>query len=132
MTLNRTGQYVEFTLVQPANAVDLRYSIPDSADGSGRATSLHVLVNGKSAPDLSLTSKYTWFYGVYPFTNNPSDSDGHHMYDDARTMFGRTLPAGHAGQEVTTYGPNPAHPSPTPARKSLAWPILFPRVQRHK
>jgi hypothetical protein len=94
VTLNRAGQYVEFTLVRPANAVDLHYSIPDSADGSGLTTSLHVLVNGKSAPDLSLTSKYTWFYGVYPFTNDPSDSDGHHMYDDVRTMFGRTLPAG--------------------------------------
>ena len=94
VTLSGAGQYVEFTLAKAANAVDLRYSIPDSADGSGLTTPLHVLVNGQSAPDLSLTSKYTWFYGTYPFTNNPSDSDGHHMYDDVRTMFGRTLPAG--------------------------------------
>lgn len=94
VTLSGAGQYVEFTLAKAANAVDLRYSIPDSADGSGLTTPLHVLVNGQSAPDLSLTSKYTWFYGTYPFTNNPADSDGHHMYDDVRTMFGRTLPAG--------------------------------------
>ncbi len=94
MTLNGAGQYVQFTLARAANAVDLRYSIPDSADGTGLTTPLHVLVNGKSAPDLTLTSKYTWFYGSYPFTNNPADLHGHHMYDDVRTTFGRTLPAG--------------------------------------
>ena len=94
MTLNGAGQYVEFTLARPANAVDLRYSIPDSADGTGLTTPLQVMVNGRAAPELTLTSKYTWFYGSYPFTNNPADLDGHHMYDDVRTQFGRTLPAG--------------------------------------
>ena len=33
--LHAQGQYIEFTLTQPANAVDIRYSIPDSADGTG-------------------------------------------------------------------------------------------------
>ena len=94
VTLNGAGQYIEFTLVQAANAVDLRYSIPDSADGSGLTTPLHVLVDGRAVDDLILTSKYTWFYGSYPFTNNPADLHGHHMYDDVRTMFGRKLPAG--------------------------------------
>jgi hypothetical protein len=94
VTLSGAGQYVEFTLTRPANAVDLRYSIPDSADGTGLTTPLHVLVNGRPSPDLTLTSKYTWFYGSYPFTNNPADLHGHHMYDDVRTMFGRTLPGG--------------------------------------
>ncbi len=94
VTLSGAGQYVEFTLAKAANAVDLRYSIPDSADGSGLTTPLHVLVNGKPSADLTLTSKYTWFYGSFPFTNNPADLHGHHMFDDVRTMFGRTLPAG--------------------------------------
>ena len=94
VTLNGAGQYVEFTLARPANAVDLRYSIPDSADGTGLTTPLQVQVNGRAAPELTLTSKYTWFYGSYPFTNNPADQHGHHMYDDVRTLFGRTLPAG--------------------------------------
>src|ERR1700728_3132581 len=94
VTLNGAGQYVDFTLARPANAVDLRYSIPDSADGTGLTTPLHVSAGGRALPDLTLTSKYTWFYGSYPFTNNPADLDGHHMYDDVRTQFGRTLPAG--------------------------------------
>ncbi len=94
VTLSGAGQYVDFTLAKAANAVDLRYSIPDSADGSGLTTPLKVYVNGQERPDLTLTSKYTWFYGSYPFTNNPADLHGHHMYDDVRTMLGRTLSAG--------------------------------------
>jgi hypothetical protein len=94
VTLSLAGQYVDFTLAKAANAVDLRYSIPDSADGSGLTTPLKVYVNGRERPDLTLTSQYTWFYGSYPFTNNPADLHGHHMYDDVRTMLGGTLPAG--------------------------------------
>jgi Pectate lyase superfamily protein/F5/8 type C domain len=94
VTLSGTGQYVDFTLAKAANAVDLRYSIPDSADGSGQTTPLKLYVNGQERPDLTLTSVYTWFYGSYPFTNNPADLHGHHMYDDVRAMLGRTLPAG--------------------------------------
>jgi hypothetical protein len=94
VTLSGTGQYVDFTLAKAANAVDLRYSIPDSADGSGQTTPLKLYVNGQERPDLTLTSDYTWFYGSYPFTNNPADLHGHHMYDDVRAMLGRTLPAG--------------------------------------
>src|SRR5580700_1757117 len=94
VTLSGAGQYIDFTLAKAANAVDLRYSIPDSADGSGLTTPLKVYVNGQKRPDLTLTSQYTWFYGSYPFTNNPADLHGHHMYDDVRTMFGRTLAAG--------------------------------------
>ena len=94
VTLNGAGQYVQFTLVKAANSVDLRYSIPDSADGTGLTTPLQVYVNGQARPDLTLSSTYDWFYGSYPFTNDPADLDGHHMYDDVRTLFGRTLPAG--------------------------------------
>jgi Pectate lyase superfamily protein/F5/8 type C domain len=94
VTLNGAGQYVQFTLVKPANSVDLRYSIPDSSDGTGLTTPLKVYVNGQARPDLTLSSTYDWFYGSYPFTNDPADLDGHHMYDDVRTQLGRTLPAG--------------------------------------
>ena len=94
VTLAGPGQYVQFTLVKPADAVDLRYSIPDSADGTGLTTPLQVYVNGRARPDLTLSSTYDWFYGSYPFSNDPAELDGHHMYDDVRTLLGQTLPAG--------------------------------------
>ncbi|QDZ16005.1 discoidin domain-containing protein [Humibacter ginsenosidimutans] len=92
--LSHRGQYVAFTLAKAANAVDVRYAIPDSADGAGLEAKLGVYVDGHAAPSLSLTSAYSDVYGVYPFTNDPSDGGDHHYFDDVRAAFGRTLPAG--------------------------------------
>ncbi|HWB37244.1 MAG TPA: discoidin domain-containing protein, partial [Rugosimonospora sp.] len=86
--------FVEFTLAKPANAVDLRYSIPDSVDGTGRSATLSLYVNGHKATALPLSSAYSWVYGNYPYTNDPADGAPHHFFDDVRTQFGRTLPAG--------------------------------------
>jgi hypothetical protein len=83
------GQYVAFVLAKPANAVDVRYSIPDGPDAL-----LHVFANGRAYSDMTLTAAYSHVYGNYPFTNTPSDGGEHHYFDDVRTMFGRTLPAG--------------------------------------
>ena len=93
VTLSGTGRYVEFTLTQSANAVDLRYSIPDATGGGGITAPLAVYVNGAKNRDLTLTSKYSWLYGGYPFTNSPG-SNQHDFYDDLRFMFGSTLGAG--------------------------------------
>ncbi|WP_327339876.1 discoidin domain-containing protein [Streptomyces sp. NBC_01324] len=94
VTLDAVGEYVEFTLTAPANAMSFRYSLPDSAAGSGRDASINVLVNGASPKSVPVTSKYGWYYGGYPFNNNPGDTNPHHFYDEARTMFGSTLAAG--------------------------------------
>ncbi len=94
VTLSAQGQYVEFTLTQPANGMDLRYSIPDAPDGSGLTAPLSLYVDGVKKRDLTLTSKYGWFYGSYPFTNNPADGAPHHFFDETRALFGALLPAG--------------------------------------
>src|SRR6478609_5251895 len=94
VTLDAVGEYVEFTLTAPANAMSFRYSLPDNAAGTGRDASIDVRVNGASPKAVPVTSKYGWYYGGYPFNNNPGDTNPHHFYDEARTMFGSTLPAG--------------------------------------
>ncbi|MDI1463887.1 glycosyl hydrolase family 28-related protein [Catellatospora sp. KI3] len=83
------AEWVEFTLARPADAVDVRYSVAD-----GTSTALTVTANGAPLGTLPLTSKYAHVYGNYPYTNNPADRGQHHYFDDARTRFGRTLPAG--------------------------------------
>ncbi len=88
------GKYVQFTLAQPANAVTIHYAIPDSADGAGLTNQLSLYVNGTKTQDLTVTSRYSDFYGSYPFSNNPGDGKAHHFYDDVRTTFGSTLAAG--------------------------------------
>ncbi|MFC4016656.1 discoidin domain-containing protein [Micromonospora sp. GCM10011542] len=94
VTLDAAGEYVEFTLTAPANAVTFRYSLPDSAAGTGRDAAIDLRANGALLKSVPVTSKYGWYYGGYPFNNNPGDSNPHHFYDETRAMLGATYPAG--------------------------------------
>ncbi|MFG3043443.1 discoidin domain-containing protein [Streptomyces sp. NPDC048241] len=94
VTLDAPGEYVEFTLTAPANAMSFRYSLPDNAAGTGRDASLDVKINGNQLKSVPVTSKYGWYYGGYPFNNNPGDTNPHHFYDETRTLLGSTLPIG--------------------------------------
>jgi hypothetical protein len=85
--LTKEGDYVSFTLQQPANAMSLRYSIPDAAAGGGLFSTLQLSVNGVHQPDLNITSEYSWFYGSYPFSSIPSQGKSHHFYDEVRTRL---------------------------------------------
>jgi hypothetical protein len=90
VTLAGRGQYVEFTLAKPANAVTVRYSVPDSADD----TTLGIYTGATRIAALRTTSRYGWYYGAYPFTNTPADGTPHHFFDEARVRLPSTLPAG--------------------------------------
>ncbi|WP_405062774.1 right-handed parallel beta-helix repeat-containing protein [Kribbella sp. NBC_01505] len=104
-------QYVEFTLTHAANALTLRYSIPDAPTGGGIRAPLDVTVNGKHKRTLTLTSEYAWLYGMYPFSNDPNvdpipgwwkpEPDPvakpfrpNHFYDEQRVLLDRTYRAG--------------------------------------
>ncbi|GIE62937.1 hypothetical protein BJY16_000032 [Actinoplanes octamycinicus] len=89
VTLDAAGEYVEFTLTKPANAVTFRYSVPD-----GKSGSLDLRTGSTLIKAVPVTSKYAWYYGYYPFTNNPGDGRPHHFYDEARALFGTTYQAG--------------------------------------
>ena len=77
-----SGQFVEFTAASDASALVLRYSLPDGAEGGGTAASLILSINGKPLRTLSLTSKYTWLYGSYPFFNQPAKGKPRNFYDE--------------------------------------------------
>ncbi|WUV82152.1 right-handed parallel beta-helix repeat-containing protein [Streptomyces sp. NBC_01476] len=116
------GQYVEFTLPSTANAISVRYSVPDAANGGGITSPLDVTVNGGAKKTLTLTSQYAWLYNQYPFSNDPGAGLLHpgdwitecacvpnqttpeptvttpfrpnHFYDEQRLALGRTYKAG--------------------------------------
>src|SRR4051794_37977283 len=94
VTLDAAGEYVEFTLTAPANAVTFRYSLPDNAAGTGRDATIDLRVGSQAPKAVAVTSKYSWYYGGYPFNNNPGDINPHHFYDEARATFASTAPAG--------------------------------------
>lgn len=116
------GQYVDFTLPGAANAINVRYSIPDAPAGGGRTSPLKVAVDGGAARTMTLTSQYAWLYNLYPFSNDPNADILHpdywvtecacvpqattptpvfakpfrpnHFYDEQRLLLGRTYKAG--------------------------------------
>ncbi|MGW1772779.1 carbohydrate-binding protein [Streptomyces sp. NPDC002104] len=93
VVLDQTGEYVQFTLAKAANALTVRYSIPDNAAGTGTNATLSLYANGAHTKDLALTSKYSWVYGAYPYGNDPSQGDAHRFFDETRTLTG-DFPAG--------------------------------------
>ncbi|GAA5008950.1 glycosyl hydrolase family 28-related protein [Kitasatospora paranensis] len=118
----KPGQYVEFTLPAAANAITVRYSIPDAANGGGTTAPLDVTVNGRNRSTMTLTSQYAWLYNQYPFSNDPQAGLLHpdwwitecscvpaattpaptvstpfrpgHAFDEQRLLLGRTYRAG--------------------------------------
>ncbi|HWA87201.1 MAG TPA: glycosyl hydrolase family 28-related protein [Opitutus sp.] len=82
--LAAAGDFVEFTAATPANALVLRYSLPDAAKGGGVSTTLALFVNGRAVRTLALTSRYSHVYGKYPFSNNPAEGHERNFYDEAR------------------------------------------------
>ncbi|MGW9185066.1 glycosyl hydrolase family 28-related protein [Agromyces sp. NPDC055661] len=113
------GERVEFTLPAAANAITVRYSIPDAPTGGGITAPLEVRVDGGAPKLMTLTSEYSWLYNQYPFTNDPNagllhpdwwitecgcvPGEGYdvqkpfrpmHFYDEQRMLLGSTYPAG--------------------------------------
>jgi hypothetical protein len=82
--LAANGNYVEFTAAANANALVIRYSLPDAKEGGGTSASLALSINGKAVRTLSLTSRYSWLYGKYPFSNQPSEGKPRNFYDELR------------------------------------------------
>ena len=82
--LGSTGAYVEFTAQSAANALVVRYSVPDSAGGGGTDYTLSLYRNGALIAKLPVTSKYSWLYGGYPFSNTPG-SGPRNFFDEVRT-----------------------------------------------
>src|SRR5882724_1723280 len=96
--LSGTGQYVQFTAQAAANAIVVRYSVPDSANGVGIDSTISLYTNGVFAQKLPVTTKYSWRYGNYnngqpAFSNNPGDGNPRNFFDEVRAI-GLTINAG--------------------------------------
>ncbi|GGN46739.1 hypothetical protein FHR83_008647 [Actinoplanes campanulatus] len=115
------GEWVEFTLPRAANAITVRYSIPDAPEGGGITAPLSVTTR-HGTRTMTLTSQYSWLYNQYPFTNDPRADLLHpdwwitecacvpaaiepkpvitkpfrpaHFYDEQRLLLGHTVRAG--------------------------------------
>ncbi len=91
--LNNSGDYVEFTLKEEANAIVLRYAMPDSSDGKGIDSKLKLTI-GNDTKELDITSKHAWIYGSYPFNNVVSNGKPHRFYDETRLLLDKEYASG--------------------------------------
>ena len=82
--LNSKKQFVEFTSTVNANSMVIRYSLPDKKQGNGESSTLGIYKNGKLIQYHKISSRYSWLYGKYPFTNNPDDGVPRNFYDELR------------------------------------------------
>jgi hypothetical protein len=133
------GQHVDFTLPRAANAITVRYSIPDAPGGGGITAPLDVSVD-RHRQRMTLTSQYAWLYNLYPFSNDPNADVLHpdwwitecqcvpnsttppyqvtkpfrpnHFYDEQRLLLGRAYRAG----EVVRLS--------VPASSTAAWTVV--------
>jgi len=94
--LDGTGQYVEFTAQAAANAIVVRYCVPDTANGAGTNSTISLYQNTNFIQKLPVTSQYSWRYGAYPFTNNPLAGQPRNFFDEVR-LNGLAI---HAGDTV--------------------------------
>lgn len=92
--LEDPGDFVEFTLSAPANALTVRYAVPNGAKGEPTDARMLLYADGRRVGSVAVTSRYGWFYGHYPFTKRPADGNGHHFFDHARILLERAMPAG--------------------------------------
>ena len=79
--LAATGQYAEFSAKESANSFILRYSLPDSPDGGGIDSTISLYQNGKLIQSVPITSRYSWLYGHYPFSNDPRAGNPRNFFD---------------------------------------------------
>jgi hypothetical protein len=106
--LEGQGDYVEFTLSVPANALTVRYAVPDGPEGKPVDAMLGVYAHGRRITELAVTSRYCCYYGHYPFTKHVADGGGHHFFDHTRILLGEVLPAG----TVVRLTRDPQFPAP--------------------
>src|SRR6185369_11454938 len=94
VTLAGSGKFVQFTTPVATNSIVFRYSIPDTGNGSVYSAPLSLYINGTKQPNFTLTNAYSWYYGGYPFSNDPGQGNPHHFYDEVHRLFSTSYPVG--------------------------------------
>ncbi|MES2934711.1 MAG: right-handed parallel beta-helix repeat-containing protein [Pseudomonadota bacterium] len=97
-------QHLQFNLKAAAQGLTLRYSIPDSADGSAYSAGISLYIDGKFKRQILLTNKFSWIYGVWDseskkskrWTNNPKakPNNAHRFFDEVSVLLDQSYPVG--------------------------------------
>ena len=84
VSLTKAGDHLEFDAGCDAQALVVRYSLPDAPEGGGTRGVLRLWIAGKPAADVAVSSRDAWLYGTYPFSDDPRVGKPRNFYDEAR------------------------------------------------
>ncbi|MBR1809515.1 MAG: right-handed parallel beta-helix repeat-containing protein [Paludibacteraceae bacterium] len=96
------GDYVKWVVVDSAQGVNVRFSLPDSPDGNGTKGTFKIIVSqsGKElfTQDFILDSYWAWQYtvrnGNYPDNTPSSDKMVRMKFDEKHFLLSQTVPQG--------------------------------------
>ncbi|MBL8993858.1 MAG: right-handed parallel beta-helix repeat-containing protein, partial [Spirochaetia bacterium] len=97
--LTKAGDFIDFPCSKPANALVVRFCIPDAAEGGGMNATLGLYLRGSRIQSISLSSKHSWLYGK---TGKPGENGQdnaptefpHVFWDEARVLLETKANAG--------------------------------------
>lgn len=102
LTLNNKGESVAWTLDADANALTIRFSIPDNAAGTGTQQNLAVYDGDTKITDVTLDSYWAWQYTVkanvsekYPDNTPSTDKFARMRFDEVNVLLPVTVETGH-------------------------------------
>jgi hypothetical protein len=92
--LDNDAQSIELTLDAPAQGITIRYAIADSLSGTGLSAGVQLWADDRRLATVPLTSRFSWYYGKYPFSHRPAGLNAHHFWDEVRIALPRLLASG--------------------------------------
>lgn len=124
VSLPANGAYVEWTLSTPAQAMDLRFTMPDNTTGTGQTGSLNLYVNTVLVKTISLTSYWAYQYfttGSDPVQTQAGTTKTFMRFDEVHFQLPNALKSGDVlriqkdNGDAFTYGVDFIELEPLPA-----------------
>lgn len=114
ITLAAQGDFVEWTADAEANALSLRFSLPDSPDGKGTKSTVAFYAGDEKLADIDLDSYWAWQYTQIAYSqdkypdNIPDDSKFARMrFDEVYKLLDRAVAQGEKFRIVRESGDVP-------------------------
>ncbi len=95
--LPSSGSYAEWKMTTTGDGVTMRFTMPDSSDGTGLKGSVDVYVNGTKQKTVNLDSYWMWQYFSYGSgspSDTPNGSIGSFAFDEVHFMLDKSLKEG--------------------------------------
>lgn len=99
--LSKADQKISFMTMAETDTLMIRASVPDAATGGGMSYPL-LISTGSQEQTVMLSSKLSWVYGEFPWSNDPKEGHPHNYFDDTLVVFETPIAK---GTEITISVP---------------------------